>query len=242
MPARFWAKRSEVERLKKEAQKLRDDLRKLKAELEVVRKAADEQWTLLDALNAHNAVDNERIYEPESQIVTRIILEDVIEKTRCRCNQKLDQIGGTVAEMPTKQDQEPSPPTEPQMEAEQAAPTADLGPSIRDTSIPSSVISSTGRSFLEQNGSSRSSSFDSVIRHGPETRYSSIELGQSTIAPIRSPKIGRKPVSSKSPPIAQTITVTPRGRRKTRPVSSRLDFTREHFESSVREYHIRRYG
>lgn len=242
MPARFWAKRSEVERLKKEAKKLRDDLRKLKAELEVLHKAADEQLTLLDALNAHNAVDNERVYEPECQLVTRVILQDAIEKTRCRCNKQLDQGDGAVEEIPTRQDQEPSSPIEAQMDADQAPPTTNRDSSPEESSVPSSGISGTGRYFFEHNKSSRSSSFDPVTKHEPMTPCNAAAHDQFKITPSRSCEIRRKPVSSKSPPIAQTITVTPRGLSKIGPVSSRLDFLRERFESSVRDYHIRRYG
>jgi len=234
MPARFWAKRSEVERLKKEVQKLRDDLRRVEIELKAVRGEADEQWNLPDALNAHNAIDHERVYEPESQIVTKVVLGDAMDRTRCRCGNQRRTKDHDAHDEPTenrtklateeRHEEEDSPSSQPA--ADSTAQDAE--------STASSPVSSTCRSFFLDHSSSHSSLFDSEPR-------ATTSFSPPTRVPPPTETHARKPVPAKSQPVAQTISITPRGAVKARPTSSRLNFTRERFESSVRDYHIRRY-
>lgn len=239
MPARFWASRSELERLKKEVKKLCDGLREVKLELEVVRREADEQWTLPDALNAHNAVDGERVYDPESQVVTRVVLEDAVERVRCRCGDQPDAQDAVAAPDESRVNRQETTPEEPQGEDDLSSPSKSEAAAPEEESTASSPVSSTGRSFFNLESSSRSSLFD----FDPHTRSPASPTQGRTTTGSQPTKAGlRRPVPSKSPPVAQTISITPRGRSPVRPASSRLDFTRERFESSVRDYHIRRYG
>lgn len=231
MPARFWATRSELNSIKKAVKKARSELDRLGVELISVRKDADEQWDLADALNAHNAIDNERVYEPESQIVTRAVLAAALDGVRCRCDDQCRRPSGDSDESLSEIDEKQQ-----QGDAE-------------ETDSPNDRSSPETEPKPDNEGSHEPTQ--------PNPNQAVRNKADIAISPSHSTYAGRRAARLTSPthdgtstsatpsPVTQSIAITPtrpRSKYRKRPSSAeRLDFSRERWQSDVRDYHIRRY-